>query len=160
MSHYAGHVGSIDSATWFALALVLTLVGLGGTVLAFRRRGPASGVRVFAWTLLPGAAYLTGTLKLLGSILEDVSNWAARLVFSPTVWLGIVVAGVSAALFATASFMRRRGLGTKGRPARTSVGSDESGSRRAVASKTGRQPAVQDEDLADIEAILKKHGIS
>jgi hypothetical protein len=150
-------VGTIDNATWFALASVLTLLGMAGTYLLWQRRGPASGVRGLAWTLLPGAAYLTGTLRLLGNILADVGDWAARLVFSPTVWLGIAVAGVSAALFAASGLLRRRGIGTKGRRPKPGAKKTAPGQVSATSSRT---PAVKDEDLADIEAILKKHGIS
>jgi hypothetical protein len=97
----------IDSSTWQALGLTLTGIGLLLSVLAWRRRGPASGLRGVAWSLLPAAAGLTGTLRLLWDIGDSVASWAARLVFS---------------------------------------------SRKA-------EPAVQDKDMDDIEAILRKHGI-
>ena len=85
---------SIDSSTWQALGLTLTVVGLLLSVLLWRRRGPASGLRGVAWALLPAAAGLTGTLRLVWDIGDSVVNWAVRLVFSPVVWLGIVLAGV------------------------------------------------------------------
>ena len=90
---------TIDDTTWAALALILTILGAAYTWFAWRRSGLAAGMRGLAWTLLPVAAWLTGSLKLVTGIVEDIVNWAAKLVFSPVVWLGIVVAGVAVALW-------------------------------------------------------------
>lgn len=163
---------TVDSTTWAALALVLTILGAALTWVAWRRRGLAAGLRGLAWTLVPVAAWLTGTLKLAANILDDVINWATRLVFSPTVWLGIVVAGVAVVLWVVSGALRSRGIGTRGRvrapggakqvPAAPSDG--QSGAQPAAPS--GRKPpkrkAKDDDDLDDmddIEAILKRHGI-
>ena len=106
---------TIDDTTWTALALILTILGAGYTWFAWRRSGLAAGMRGLAWTLLPVAAWLTGSLKLVAGILEDIVNWAAKLVFSPAVWLGIVVAGVAAALWVLSGVMRARGIGVRDR---------------------------------------------
>jgi hypothetical protein len=144
---------NIDSTTWQALGLMLTVLGLLLSLLAWRRRGPAAGLRGIAWSLLPLAAGLTGTLRLLWQIGDSIVNWAVRLVFSPVVWLGIAVAGVSLMLFAISAAMRARGIGAARRdPAAKPLPRE--------ASRTKAQPAVQDKDLDDIEAILRKHGIS
>lgn len=149
----------MDNVTWQVLTAILTITGGVLSAYAWKRRGPASGIRGMAWTLLPLAAFLTGTLALVWEIGSLVVNWAVRLVFSPFVWLGIVVAGVSATLFVVSSFMQRRGVGTKGR-APKAVRSDRS--EKALPSRSGQaeKPASVDDDLEDIEAILKKHGIS
>jgi len=113
---------------------------------------------MLAIALLPMAAYLTGTLRLLWEIGDAVVSWAVRFAFSPFVWLGIVVAGVSAVLFTVSAAMLRRGLGTKGRPAEPSptAGASLPGtpSRRAAATPP------PDDDSDDIEEILRRHGIS
>lgn len=134
-------MGSVDNVTWQALTVILTLIGLVATGLLWRARGPASGLRMLAFALLPVAAFLTGTLRLLWEIGDAVVSWAARFAFSPFVWLGIAVAGVSAALFAVTSRMRRRELG---------------GKRRTAAA--AKEPA--DDGSDDIEEILRRHGIS
>jgi hypothetical protein len=156
----------VDSTTWAALALVLTIIGAGLTWVAYRQRGLAAGVRGLAWTLIPVAAWLTGTLKLAGNILDDVSSWAARLVFSPAVWLGIIVAGASAGLFVVSGLMRSRGIGVRGKAAARATRKAERLQAKDVApvtsKKTRQQTRQGDDDLddmADIEAILKKHGI-
>ena len=142
---------TIDSTTWAALALTLTIIGAALSWVAWRRRGLAAGIRGLAWTLVPVAAWLTGTLKLAVSIVDDVVSWASRLVFSPVVWMGIVVAGASAGLFVLSGVMRSRRRGVKG-----------STPEAAISSKPKQKPKRHERDLDDmddIEAILKKHGI-
>jgi heme exporter protein D len=148
-------MGGIDNATWQALGLVLTVIGLGVSALVWRRRGAADGLRGVAWALLPLAAALTGTLRLLWEIGDSVASWAVRLVFSPVVWLGIVLAGVSLVLFVVSGVLRGRA------PKRSR--SERRAERRAqLPAHAGgpRAAAGPDDDLADIEAILRKHGIS
>jgi hypothetical protein len=141
-------VGAIDVTTWSALGVTLSILGLVLSVLVWRARGAAAGLRAVAWSLLPAAAGLTGTLRLLAEIADRVGSWALGLVFSPVVWLGISLLGLSVVLFGVSAVLRRRGVGT---------------SDRAVTARRQRPgvPATtKDEDLDDIEAILRKHGIS
>ena len=151
-------MGEFDAATWQAFGVTLTVLGLVLSVLLWRRRGAASGLRGIAWSLLPLAAAMTGLLRVAWEVADSVSSWAVRLVFSPVVWGGIVVAGVSASLFVVSGFLRRR---TPGRGSRAERRQATEGEARAV---TGSGPpaakAPADDDMDDIEAILKKHGIS
>lgn len=156
-------MGAIDSSTWQALGLLLTLLGLMVSFVVWRRRGTVAGLRAVAWSLLPAAAGLTGTLKLLWQIGDNIVSWAVHLVFSPIVWLGIVTAGVSLMLFAITAAMRARGLGGA-----RDGGKDEelpavrSAKPARASGKSGKSPggSAPDDDMADIEAILRKHGIS
>jgi hypothetical protein len=143
-------VGSLDSATWFAFATSLTVVGALATWLLWRRRGAAAGLRALSFTLLPFAAYMTGTLRLFNSIASAIGSWAVHFVFSPVVWLGVGLAGVSVVLFVVSSYMRGHSAGVRGTPEVTSTPS-----RRPAGA-----PAIQDDDMEDIAALLKKHGIS
>jgi hypothetical protein len=106
-----------------------------------------------AWSLLPLAAALTGTLRLLWEIADSVVEWALRLVFSPVVWIGVVLAGVSVVLFVVSGFLRRRSVSRGGR---------RDGEPAALTDRGDRPAATTagDDDLDDIEAILRKHGIS
>jgi hypothetical protein len=151
-------VDGIDSSTWQALGVTLSVVGLLLSVLVWRRRGPASGLRAVAWSLLPAAAGLTGTLRLAWNLSDEVASWAIRLVFSPVVWAGIVLACVSVVLFGASAAMRNRGVG-----GRKKHGGKEK-SLPAERSTPGARPpaakgAAEDDDMDDIEAILRKHGI-
>ncbi|GAA2144885.1 hypothetical protein GCM10009844_19030 [Nocardioides koreensis] len=141
----------MDDVTWGAFALTLTLLGGIWTWYAFRRRGVASGLRAAAFTLLPMAAYLTRTLRLFTRVAGAIGDWAASLVFNPFVWVGFVLFGVSAGLFVVSGLLRARELG--GRP--------EKKARRGKQLPPGGKgaPAI-DDDMAEIEALLRKRGIS
>ncbi len=153
-------MGAIDDVTWQILTVLLTGMGLAASWVLWRKRGAASGLRGVALSLLPVAALLTGTWRLVWEIGDAIGSWAGGFVFSPVVWLGVAVAGVSAVLFVVGSAMRTRGTradkpaveskkrGAQGNPALTS-GADRPVAKTAI-----------DDDLAEIEAILKKRGIS
>jgi len=134
----------IDATTWTALGLALTLLGLVASVLVWRRRGAASGLRGAAWSLLPLAAALTGVLRLVAEIVGDIGAWTLRLVFSPVVWAGVCLAGLAVVLYVVSGLLGRR---TPTKPA-------------PPAAPGRRAAGPADDDLADIEAILRKHGIS
>ena len=137
----------MDDVAWGALAVALTVLGGIYTWFAYRRRGLAAGMRGAAFTLLPLAAYLTKTLEMFGEIADAVADWGVALVFSPRVWLGLVVVGVSGVLFVVSGWLGRR---RDGKPKQVK------GERpRAVGGASG-----EDDDLADIEAILRSRGIT
>ena len=139
----------MDDAAWAALAGALTLAGAGYTAWAYRARGTAAALRGLALTLLPVAAWLTGTLRMLARIVDAVADWATHLVFSPSVWLGTILAGLAVVLWVVGGVLKRR----RG-PAE--VGAER---REALPRTQPKQPPIDDE-LAEIEALLKRRGIS
>lgn len=143
----------MDDAAWAALTLGLTLLAALWTWHAYRRRGLAAGMRGAAFTLLPVAAYLTDTLRMFTRIGDAVADWVTGLVLSPTVWLGIVLAGIAAVLFGVAGALTSRGRG--GRPAAPAG----RGREQLPASAPRDKGPVVDDDLADIEALLRRRGI-
>jgi hypothetical protein len=151
----------VDDLTWGALALTLTVLGSIWTWVAFRRRGAGSGLRALAFTLLPVAAYLTNTLRMFTRIVEAVADWATSLVFDPGVWIGVVLAGLSVALFAASRFVRARSPRT--RPAAESSRGPRAADRRPAAGELpptrGRGEPAIDDDMAEIEALLRRRGI-
>ena len=147
-----------DFVTWGAVAVVLGVLGGLLSWRAWRRRGAAAGLRGLAWSVLPIAAWLTGTLRLVAQVVGDVGDWAVRLVFSPLVWSGIALAGVAVVLFGVSGAMRARGIGVRRKPA----GAPPAGLPGQRGGTKGSRQAGDTglEDMDDIEAILKKHGIS
>ena len=146
----------MEDATWLALTLALTVMAGTWTWFVARPKGAPALIRGAAITLLPPAAYLTGTLEAgveIGAVLGD---WATALVFSPKVWLGLVLAGVSALLFVLSGFLSNRTAGTA--PTKANA-SDRTEDRKTLPPSKPAAPAI-DDDLAEIEAILKKRGIS
>ncbi|MBC7275520.1 hypothetical protein [Nocardioides sp.] len=154
----------MDQGAYLALAAALTVLGAIWTWVALRRRGLGAGVKALGWTLLAPAAYLTGLLRAGGRIVDAIADWAARLVFSPTVWIGFGIAALAIVLIFVARF-----LPTKEKPSRAarkgSTGAAPAGSAgpaSVAARKTAKSPVSDedDDDLADVNDILKKYGIS
>ncbi|MEO3814485.1 cellulose synthase [Sphaerisporangium sp. B11E5] len=163
---------NFDQIAWFPLCVGLTAAGVVLSFLVMRRRGAGAGLRGLAWSLVPIAAYLTGALPAIWKMGTAVAGFVTGLVFSPMVWAGVGVAALSAVLFLVSGVLRRRGRAA--RPARSgraaSTATAASGARSAPASATAptkpnpipsrsAAPAA-DDDLADIEAILKRRGIN
>ena len=154
----------MDDVTWGALTLTLTVVGGFYTWWAYNNRGATPALRGLALTLLPAAAWLTGTLQMFTRIGDAISDWAVHLVFSPKVWLGVILAATSVALFFLSGFLRDRGIGG-GRPkAKRSKEKDAPQPKALPRAKQASGPLAgspSDDDLDDeIAAILKRRGIS
>jgi hypothetical protein len=147
---------AVDEATWAALAATLTLLGLAWTWVSFRRRGALAAMRPLGLTLLPVAAWLTGTLEMFTEIAGSVTDWATGLVLNPITWTGIGLAGLGVVLIVLAGVLRDRQLAHGGRPARERPAQLS----EASSTKGGGGSPVVDDDLADIEAMLKRRGIT
>lgn len=146
----------MDDAAWTALALTLTTVGAAATWLLWRRRGLVAGLRAAALTLLVPAAWLTDTLRMFTRIGDAVADWALGLVFSPVAWTGVALAGVSVVLLVVSGVLAGRGIGARSR------GNEVEGADGGAPAKgaAGRGAPAIDDDLADIEALLRRKGIS
>lgn len=140
-----------DGAAWFSLAIVLT--GVSGTItyLAWKSRGLSALLKGAGVTLFPMALWLTYTLRLATDIGDSVASWATGLVFSPRVWVGVVLGVVGVLLFL---------LGGRVGPSRATPGAPQD-EPAALPRARGRaaKPAI-DDDLSEIEAILRERGIS
>lgn len=140
---------AFDDIAWFPLSLGLTALGLVLAVVVGRRRGLVAGARVTAWALLPFALWLVGGIRLVWRVGTEVSRFVTGFAFSPKVWLGVVLVGVSAALFAVTTVVRRRGL---------DVGTDAPAS--AALEARPRKPADSGGEFDEIEELLRRRGIS
>ena len=149
----------MDDLTWGALALTLTAIGGFYTWWAYRTRGTTPAIRGLAFTLLPAAAWLTGTLRLFTEIGDAVADWAVHLVFSPKVWLGVILAVLSVALFVVSGKLRDRGVGG-GAPRRTSSDTPKATPRALPKAKQTPGPLADDGIDDEIAEILKRRGIS
>jgi len=157
--------GPVEGTTWAALTAALTVAGAIWTWIAFRRRGAANGLRALGFTLLPAAAWLTGTLEMVVEIAGSVTDWATSLVFNVLTWSGVGLAGLALLLFVVSGFIRDRQL-ARGQAAGGKVASDAGpAGRRDLppsserTSGRGRGGSPIDDEMADIEALLKKRGI-
>jgi hypothetical protein len=172
-------MSTYDQIVSLPLCAGLTGLGLVLSYLVMRRRGLGSGLRGAAWSLLPLAAYLTGSIKMFWKIGVAIADFAKGFVFSTEVWSGIAVAGVAALLFVVSGPMRRRSrrgrdqqaVGAKqgAKPAtgqgrelapRTAPVATAAPDRTPVKARKGQSAAGDDDDLGDVEDILRRHGIT
>jgi heme exporter protein D len=163
-----------NQIAWLPLCVGVTIAGLVLSFLAFRRRGAAAGMRTTAWALLPLGAYLTNALQTLWTIGAAAVGFVTSLVFNPVVWAGVAVTGLSVVLFVTSGVLRGRKLAKAGGPRKAKdkeaptapqqrpvagqgagQGSGQGAAKPAVAA-----PKQSDDDFSDIEAMLKRRGIS
>ncbi|GAA1020435.1 hypothetical protein Aple_088680 [Acrocarpospora pleiomorpha] len=160
---------TFDQIAWLPLCAGLTAAGVAMAYLAFRRRGLSAGLRMTAWALLPLAAYLTNALKTIWNIGTALVSFATGLVFSPAVWAGVVLAGISVLLFFVSGGIRGRTLAkfrAMGRPGKAPEGATaaEAPTRPLPSAKKDAPKPVANkpasDDFSDVEDILKKHGIS
>jgi hypothetical protein len=179
------HVSTYDKIAWLPLCGGLTGLGLVLSYLAMRRRGAGVGLRWAAWSLLPLAAYLTGAIEMFWKMGVAIGDFAKGFVFSPQVWAGIALAGLAVVLFVVSGSVRRRvGAGQDKRAAESGAGGGRALNQNratpggqlatrpaatapvagpaASPAKTrkGKSAADDDDDLKDIEDILRRHGIT
>ena len=153
---------SFATSGWAGPVFILvTVIGLVLSAIAWRKKGARSGLRGIAWSLLPIAAWLTHALGLIGRIVSAIVLLAGGFAFSPKAWLGVILVGVSALLFLVSGgiplvrWRKRHNREPKGR----SGDAQASASAPAVRGPQA-PPAGPDDDLSDVRDILKRHGIS
>ena len=139
-------MSGFEDATWLVPCAGLSALGFIGAWVLWRRRGARAGLRLAALSLLPLAAWLTGTVRLAWDLGTAVGRWAGGLVLSPRVWAGIALAGLAVVLFLVSGLLRRRAPAAQaGTP------------RRAVTARPAATTA--DDDLSEAEEILRRRGI-
>ena len=168
-------MSTYDKIAWLPLCGGLTGLGLVLSYVAMRRRGLGAGLRGAAWSLLPLAAYLTGAIEMFWKMGAAIGDFAKGFVFSAQVWSGIAVAGVAAVLFVVSGPLRRRrvkqgqdkqAVGAKaaapGRDLapRTAAVATTAPAGTPVKARKGKNAADDDDDLGDVEDILRRHGIT
>jgi HAD superfamily hydrolase (TIGR01509 family) len=167
-------VSTYDKIAWLPLCGGLTGLGLVLSYVAMRRRGLGAGLRGAAWSLLPLAAYLTGAIEMFWKMGAAVGDFAKGFVFSAQVWAGIAVTGVAVVLFVVSGPLRRRrvkpGQDKPAVGAKTTAPGRELAPRTApvagttapapVKARKGKNAADDDDDLGDVEDILRRHGIT
>ena len=145
----------MDDVTWAALTLTLSGLGAGYSWWAFRHRGAGPGLRGVALTLLPLAAWLTGSAQMFSEIAVSVTTWAGNLVLSPAVWAGIAVVGLAGLLHLISRVIDTRRTLPPGGTAPVTATARPAGK----SSKKTQTPAPVDAEFADIEELLRRKGI-
>jgi hypothetical protein len=150
------------------LAAGLTLLGVLVAVLSFRRGRRGRLLQGLAVALLPAALYLTGLLGLVWDAVVAVVRWAGSNVFDLGAWIGFGLLAVCVVLWVVGGIVARRSPSAKELRAARAEKAAAKGQGQVVAAPSVRpgkapatksQPAPQDDDMAEIEALLKSRGI-
>jgi hypothetical protein len=147
------------------LAAALTLLGIVVTAVAWRRGRRGRAVQGVGLTLAPIGLYLSGLLGLLWNGVVAVGTWAGRVILSPTVWLGLAVLGLCLVLWVVGGVVARKFPPRPKVKQEPKVQQAQRGQTQAVG-PAGAPPAARqkqappvDDDMAEIEALLKSRGI-
>jgi hypothetical protein len=168
-------MSTYNAITWLPLCAGLTGIGLVASWFAMRRRGLAAGLRGAAWSLLPLAAYLTGSIKMFWKMGAAIGDFATSFAFSAQVWSGVGVAALAAVLFVVSGAGKRRRKRARGKAAKdapaglaaadgAAAGEGKGQARKKELAtrpaRAGKGIPDDDDDLAGVEDILRKHGIT
>jgi hypothetical protein len=155
--------------TWLSIAtgttcLIVTIVGLLLSLVAWRKWGARSGMRGIAWSLLPIAMYLTNAIGLVGRLGSAIVRFGASFVFSPKAWLGVIFVGISALLFLISGGipLMRRTRKRKASRGKIDASKDAGGHVTAQPPPARRQapePPSAEDDMGDVQEILRRRGI-
>lgn len=154
------------------LCVGLALLGVIFTGLAWRRSNKGRVIQGVALALAPIALYLSGLLRLLWNGVVAVGTWVSGVVFSTTVWFGLGLLGLCVALWVVGALVAKRHPGRSSKKVASTQAPHLTAVTRASASRPAARPvsgksnpkaavkAPVDDDMAEIEALLKSRGIS
>jgi hypothetical protein len=137
------------SLWWLPWVVVLSAFAGWMALSAWRRGERAKAVGRVGWAIAPWAAWLLGMFTLGWRIGDALGDWGQRFVFNPAAWLGFIGAGVALVLIWVGI---RFGAGEESEL--------EAPRKRRRAVESGAGSSSGSDEFADIEAILKKRGIT
>ena len=174
-------MSTYDKIAWLPLCGGLTGLGLVLSYFAMRRRGMGTGLRWAAWSLLPMAAYLTGSIEMFWKmgVADRGLRQGLRLLAPGVVGdrAGRAGRGAVHRVRPAAAARGEAGPGQAGRRARVRHGRGSDGqladrgrtaghppgqpsARQAPAKARKGKNADDDDDLGDVADILRRHGIT
>jgi hypothetical protein len=140
------------------LCVGLSLLGVIATGIAWRRGNKGRVIQGIGLALAPIALYFSGLLRLLWNAIVALGTWASKIIFSPAVWFGLSLLGLCIVLWVVGGLLARRSSATKSKEMSTQSTASALPSKKS-AGKAGRTQPPIDEEMAEIEALLKSRGI-
>jgi hypothetical protein len=157
----AWHIGRMPAVDTVLLPLCvgLSLLGVIATGFAWRRGNKGRVIQGIGLALAPIALYFSGLLRMLWNAAIAVGTWASKIVFSPPVWFGLSLLGLCIVLWVVGGLLARRSSAAKSNEVSAQSTANALPAKKAPG-KPGRsqQPPI-DEEMAEIEALLKSRGI-
>jgi hypothetical protein len=113
--------------------------------------------------LAPIALYFSGLLRLLWNGIVAIGSWASKIILSPAVWFGLSLLALCLVLWVVGGFVARRSPSAKSKAVAKADGKRslpaQSSKSRSTAAKPAKNAPPVDDEMAEIEALLKSRGI-
>jgi hypothetical protein len=144
------------------LCVGLTLLGVIATGIAWRRGNKGRVIQGIGLALAPIALYFSGLLRLLWDAIVAFGTWASKIILSPPVWFGLSLLGLCVVLWVVGGLIARRSSSAKSKAVSTESTASALPSKKGAGKTSGKsrqsEPPI-DEEMAEIEALLKSRGI-
>ena len=155
----AWHIGRMPAVDTVLLPLCvgLSLLGVIATGIAWRRGNKGRVIQGIGLALAPIALYFSGLLRLMWNALVAFGTWASKIIFSPAVWFGLSLLCLCIVLWVVGGLIARRSSAAKSKEV-SAQSTDALPAKKGAAKSARNQPPI-DEEMAEIEALLKSRGI-
>ena len=140
------------------LCVGLTLLGVIATGIAWRRGNKGRVVQGIGLALAPIALYFSGLLRLLWDAIVAFGTWASKIILSPPVWFGLSLLGLCVVLWVVGGLIARRSPSSKSKAVNTESTANALPAKKGTRKARPSEPPI-DEEMAEIEALLKSRGI-
>jgi hypothetical protein len=134
------------SLWWLPWVVVLSAFAGWMALAAWRRGERVRAAGRFGWAIAPWAAWLLGLFTLGWRVGDAFGDWGQRFVLNPAAWLGLIAGGVALVLVWAG--------------VRFGGGEDEEPSEPPRKRRRAVESGSSGGEFDDIEAILKKRGIT
>ena len=140
------------------LCVGLTLLGVIATGIAWRRGNKGRVIQGIGIALAPIALYFSGLLRLLWDAVVAFGTWASKIILSPAVWFGLSLLGLCVVLWVVGGLVARRSPSAKSKPVSAESTASALPAKKGARKTRQSEPPI-DEEMAEIEALLKSRGI-
>ena len=140
------------------LCVGLALLGVIATGIAWRRGNKGRVIQGIGIALAPIALYFSGLLRLLWDAIVAFGTWASKIILSPAVWFGLSLLGLCVVLWVVGGLIARRSRNAKSKAVSTEATANALPAKKGTRKAHQSQPPI-DEEMAEIEALLKSRGI-